>query len=119
MYVKKFSFSIRRNFRYSRVKWLINFVSYRVVGPNNESKITKKIRYFTPFLENNEITNLEKIRYLSQNFSKTSGINFEICSFSRKIGCKSTRYLQKLPKLIRLALFGHLYTITDTFDFTF
>ena len=35
-----------------------------VVGPNNKSKITKKIRYFTPFPKNNETTNLRKIRFL-------------------------------------------------------
>ena len=38
-----------------------NVALYTVVGPNNESKITKKIRYFTPFPENNEITKSEKI----------------------------------------------------------
>ena len=55
-----------------RVKFVL--FQYTVVGPNNESKITKKIRYFTPLPKNNEITNSGKYRYLSENLPKISSI---------------------------------------------
>ena len=73
-------------------------------GPNSESKITKKIRYFTRFPKINEITNLEKIRYLSQNFPIISRQNLKIRRLVRKIGRNSTEYFQRLLKLSRLRL---------------
>ena len=42
---------------------------HTVPGPNNVSRIMKKIRYLTPFLKNNEITDFQKPRYLSQNLT--------------------------------------------------
>ena len=51
---------------------LLKLTRYTVAGPNNEIKITKKIRYFTTFSENNQITNLKKLPFLSRNFPKVS-----------------------------------------------
>ena len=72
--VKSFSSSVLAFIKnISGMFWL-----YSVPGPNNESKITKKIRYFTPFLKNNEITNCQKLRYLSENITEIYGSDWEI-----------------------------------------
>ena len=70
-----------------------------MVGPNNESEITKKIRYFTSFPENNQITNSEKIVICPENFSKTSYISWELRRLIRKSGRSAQAVVQRLIKL--------------------